>query len=203
MSFPSPLPLTAFEEYMLRDDRPKYPMSIIARLRFSGQLDRRATTEALETVVERHPLLRAKVCKTPNGGLEWIASADRPVSVAWIDGPADDRLPSMRPIDLFAEPGLRSWAIGGFATECARASTAPCCLRRQGNDSIPGRLCAKLCPYLGRKAVPDRAFAQRSSCVARRGSFGLTVRRYLRMLPVQLRVFPVYESSSCSGRFHY
>ena len=30
--FPSPLPLAAFEEYMLRDDRPKYPMSIIARL---------------------------------------------------------------------------------------------------------------------------------------------------------------------------
>ena len=27
--FPSPLPLAAFEEYMLRDDRPKYPMSII------------------------------------------------------------------------------------------------------------------------------------------------------------------------------
>src|SRR5208337_905834 len=71
-NFPSPLPLTAFEEYMLRDDRPKYPMSIVARLRFAGQLDRQVTTEALQTVVARHPLLRAKVRKTPAGRLEWI-----------------------------------------------------------------------------------------------------------------------------------
>ena len=50
-----PLPLAAFEEYMLCDDRPQYPMNIIARLRFAGQLDRRATAEALETVVRATP----------------------------------------------------------------------------------------------------------------------------------------------------
>ena len=32
----SPLPLTAFEEYMFRDDRPACPMSMVARLRFGG-----------------------------------------------------------------------------------------------------------------------------------------------------------------------
>ena len=75
-----PLPLVAFEEYMLRDDRPGYPMSIIARLRFAGQLERRATAEALQTVVARHPLLRATIRKTPAGRLEWIA-ADRPAQL--------------------------------------------------------------------------------------------------------------------------
>ena len=35
----SPLPLAAFEEYMLWDDQPKRPMGIIASLRFAGRLD--------------------------------------------------------------------------------------------------------------------------------------------------------------------
>ena len=90
--FPAPLPLTAFEEYMLSDDRPNYPTSIVARLRFAGQLDRRAAAEALETVVARHPLLRAKVRKTAAGRLEWIAAVDgapgtpgRP-AIQWLDG---------------------------------------------------------------------------------------------------------------------
>jgi hypothetical protein len=105
-----PLPLAAFEEYMLRDDRPKYPMSMIVRLRFAGQLDRRATTEALETVIARHPLLRAKVRKTQSGRLEWTTAADRAAEISWIEDPGDDRLPAMQPIDLFSEPGLKSWA---------------------------------------------------------------------------------------------
>ncbi len=171
MSFPSPLPLTAFEEYMLRDDRPKYPMSIIAQsqvLRATGSPgddggpgnSRRAPSSAASQGLQD---------SQRRTGMDRVGRSSCLSCM--------DRRPGRRPLALDAADrpvrgtGIEVLGHGGFATECASASTAPCCLRRQGNDSIPGRLCAKLRPYLGRKAVPDRAFAQRSSCVARAREF--------------------------------
>ena len=185
-NFPSPLPLAAFEEYMLRDDRPKYPMSIIARLRFTGQLDRRATTEALETVVARHPLLRAKVRKTPAGRMEWIASADRPPAISWIDGPGHNRLPSMQPINLFAEPGLRSWA-----TADSQGSSLVWQVHHAACDgkAVFQALDDFVRSY-ARISAGEQSAIELSPCDPQtlygRGSFGLTVRKYLRILPVQV-----------------
>ena len=185
-NFPSPLPLTAFEEYMLRDDRPKYPMSIIARLRFAGQLDRRATTEALETVVARHPLLRAKVRKTPAGRMEWIASADRPTAISWIDAPGHNRLPSMQPINLFAEPGLRSWAIvdSQWSSLVWQVHHAAC-----DGKAVFQALDDFVRTY-AHVSAGEQSAIELSPCDPQtlygRGSFGLTVWKYLRILPVQL-----------------
>ena len=185
-NFPSPLPLAAFEEYMLRDDRPKYPMSMFARLRFAGQLDRRATTEALETVVARHPLLRAKVRKTRAGRLEWIAAADRPLSLPWIDGPEDDRLPLMRPIDLFSEPGLRAWATADSqrSSLVLQVHHATC-----DGKAVFGVLDDFLRSYAHVSAGKQSRIAM-STCnpetLPGRGRFGLTVWKYLCMLPAQL-----------------
>jgi hypothetical protein len=81
LEFPSPLPLAAFEEYMLWDDRPQHPMNILARLKFDGQVNRQAMEEAVVSVVARHPLLRAKVRKSPSGRLEWIAADRAPANL--------------------------------------------------------------------------------------------------------------------------
>ncbi len=186
MSFPSPLPLTAFEEYMLRDDRPKYPMSIIARLRFAGQLDRRATAEALETVVARHPLLRAKVHMSPAGRLEWIASADRPMAISWIDGPAHDRLPSMRPIDLFSEPGLKSWAMADSQRSSLLLQVHHAACDGKAVFQFLDDFVRSYARVLAGKQSPIELSPSDPHALHGRGSFGLTVRKYLRMLPVQL-----------------
>ena len=181
-----PLPLAAFEEYMLRDDRPKYPMSIIARLRFAGQLDRQATAEALETAVARHPLLRAKVCKTRTGRLKWIASPDRAAAISWIDGQEPDRLPSMQPIDLFSEPGLRSWGIADSqrARSCCKYITRLATAKRCSKSSTT--FC-EVMPTFPRASCPRwNCHPAIRRMLYGRGSFGLTVRKYLRMLPVQL-----------------
>ena len=47
------LPLTAFEEYMLRDDRPAHPMDFFIRLRFTGRLDRSAVAAAWHRALMR------------------------------------------------------------------------------------------------------------------------------------------------------
>ena len=184
--FPSPLPLVAFEEYMLWDDRPKFPMSIIARFRFAGQLDRRATAEALATVVARHPLLRAKIRQTPAGRLEWTAAEDGPPAIAWIDGPADDRLPLMQPIDLFSGPGLRVWAAadaprGWLVLQVHHAACDGKAVMQVAGDFLQG---------YARAVDPEHASIDASPCDAAvlrgRGTFGLTALKYLRILPGQL-----------------
>jgi hypothetical protein len=161
-------------------------MSIIARLRFAAQLDRRATTEALETAVARHPLLRAQVRKTRLGRLEWIASADRAAAISWIDDPGHDRLPSMRPIDLFSEPGLKAWA----SADSVRSSL----VLQVHHAACDGKAVFQVLDDFVRSyahiSTGAKSAIELSPCdpqmLRGRGSFGLNVRNYLRMLPVQL-----------------
>ncbi|MEZ6088814.1 MAG: hypothetical protein R3C05_12470 [Pirellulaceae bacterium] len=56
-----PLHLSAFEDYMVWDDRPEYPMTFVVQMEFDGQIDRRAMEEALTLALQRHPLLQAIV----------------------------------------------------------------------------------------------------------------------------------------------
>lgn len=45
------LPLTTMEEFIYWEDRPAYPWSCFARLRFSGCLDRAAFESAVSTIL--------------------------------------------------------------------------------------------------------------------------------------------------------
>ena len=155
--FPSPLPLAAFEEYMLWDDRPQYPMSIIARLRFAGHLQRRATAEALETVVARHPLLRATIHRTAAGRLEWIAGRS-------CSGIALERRPGRRSFALDAadRPVLGTGIEGLGHDGCATQLTGRCkCITRPAM----ARACCNL-PTTSCEAMPAPSMARTptSSC---------------------------------------
>lgn len=184
--FPLPLPLAAFEEYMLWDDRPTHPMSIVARLRFAGQLDRRASALALEAVVARHPLLRAKVHKTPRGRLEWTAAPGHPSAIQWIDGPQRDGLPLMRPIDLFSEAGLRAWATA----DRHRSSLVLQVHHAACDGKAVFQVLDDFVRSYARVAADGQSAIELSPCDPRRltgrGSFGLTAGKCLRMLPAQL-----------------
>jgi hypothetical protein len=161
-------------------------MSIIARLRFSEQLDRRATAEALEAAVARHPLLRAKICKTPAGGLEWIASADPPIAVSWIDGLAHDRLPSMRPIDLFTETGLRCWVVADSQQSAVVLQLHHAACDGKGAFQFLDDFLRSYARTLAGKQSSFELSRNDPHALHGRGSFGLTLRKYLRMLPDQL-----------------
>ena len=106
---PLPLPLAPFEQHMLRDDRPAYPMSFFIRLHFSGRVNLSALRTALPIVLARHPLLRAVVQKVGRQ-FQWATSPTEPaIDVVSLHNGAC--LPEPRAIDLRQEPGLHVWAV--------------------------------------------------------------------------------------------
>lgn len=184
-TFPSPLPLAAFEEYMVRDDRPTYPMSIVARLRFTGHLDRRTCRSSGDGC--RTPSSPASHDSQDRGRTTRMDRVpDRPLAISWTDSAQDDRLPLMRPIDLFSEPGLRVWATAD--SQCSSL------VWQFHHAACDGKAVLQVLDDFARNyalAVDCKdTRIELSACDAEalrgRGRFGLSVGKYLRMLPAQL-----------------
>jgi hypothetical protein len=183
---PLPLPLVAFERYMLADDQPEHPMTFIVRLVFSGELDRPAFAAAAAMAVRRHPLLGAHVQRCGRRGLRWIAAADpRP----WIDygaASAPRTFPGAEGIDLGAATGLRIWVrTGPERTEISVQFHHACC------DGIGGyRFLEDLLVAYDRVARPgadEAAFRPLDAeLLRRRARFGLSWPRVLLRLPAEL-----------------
>jgi hypothetical protein len=81
-----PLPVTPFEYYYLCDDRPAYPTVFPVKLTLAGELDRPLLERALGLVVERHPLLGARVDRTGRWP-QWVMAQppqleERPAPIA-------------------------------------------------------------------------------------------------------------------------
>ena len=74
---PRGLPLTAFEEHMLLDDRPSHPMAIITRFDFSGDPPPSNLEEAFQKTLAAEPLLTARVAARRGRRPRWI-EAGRP-----------------------------------------------------------------------------------------------------------------------------
>jgi NRPS condensation-like uncharacterized protein len=63
--------LTPFEEYMLVDSHPVYPMSCFIQLRFRGRFDIDLLSKSLQNVLKVHPLLCSVTAKTSSGRFYW------------------------------------------------------------------------------------------------------------------------------------
>jgi NRPS condensation-like uncharacterized protein len=107
-----PLPLTAFEAYMVTDDRRDYPMTFFIELVLAGSLDRSALEAALAKALTRHPLLTARIVRR-GGRWHWVEGIPSS-EVDWTEG--DVRYPRMgdRQIDLTRESSVRV-AVGRTA----------------------------------------------------------------------------------------
>jgi hypothetical protein len=103
-----PLPLVPFEQYLLLDDRPDYPMTFIVQISLSGEIIRSLFETALEEARLRHPLLRALIQKIRGKGLCWV-SADLKPQIDWADLDVPLNYAGNRNIDLTSETGLRIW----------------------------------------------------------------------------------------------
>lgn len=68
---PSSLPMNVFEEYMLLDSTPIYPMECNARLRFSGGFDHEILETALAEVLQNHPFLYSHCRERKNSRFNW------------------------------------------------------------------------------------------------------------------------------------
>jgi NRPS condensation-like uncharacterized protein len=101
-----PLPVAAFEEYMLADDRPAFPMNFFIRMRFSGQLCKQSIEKALELVAERHPLLTARVHRKGHRWKRWEQPSNRGIPIRTHTITTPDETPQCPGIDLNSEGGL-------------------------------------------------------------------------------------------------
>lgn len=73
---PFPLPLTAFERYMIADDHPDRPMTFVIEITLSGELRNEELIEAHQQALLRHPLLRS--CTGKHRGKACWQLADLP-----------------------------------------------------------------------------------------------------------------------------
>src|SRR6056297_1094968 len=104
-----PLHLTPFEEYMLWDDRPEYPMTFVVQLDLEGEIDREALTETLPLALERHPLLQAIVGPAKGNRDCWITAPNPQVMIDWADWEVPVGIPNGEAINLRKQVGLRIW----------------------------------------------------------------------------------------------
>jgi hypothetical protein len=123
-----PLPLTAFEKYMLLDDRPDYPMVFAFRLKLCGELRREAFESALDEALLHHPLLCALVKRQSQGGAVWLLAGELKPTIDWGVLGAAIGSPRGEGIDLNVEVGLRIWVRqGDDATELMFQFHHACC----------------------------------------------------------------------------
>jgi hypothetical protein len=114
-------------------------------------------------------------------------------SIQWFDGPVRDRLPPARPIDLYSESALRAWGTtdaqsSSFTIQVHHAACDGKAVLQVLDEFL--RNYAHAVDGKSRLKLPPRDF----DALRRRGTFGLTVGKTLRMLPAQLSaLFAVRE----------
>lgn len=104
-----PLDLTAFEEYMLADDRPSHPMSFFVRLKIGGSLAPARVKAGFAAIALQHPLLRAVVERRGRSWHRWVP-ATHAASVEFGRPLNALGCPTARALDLRHEPGVRLYA---------------------------------------------------------------------------------------------
>jgi len=187
--FPSPLPLTAFEEYMLRDDRPTHPMIIIARLRFAGRLNQQAGTAALEQTIA--PASSA-ACQDPAnfGGTSGMGPGGRlspfdPVARR----PDIQSLACMRPIDLFSEPVLRVWAASNAQHSSLTIQVHHAACDGKAVLQVADDFLQSYARLVNRANTPTELSPYDGKALRKRGTFGLTAAKFCGCSPFSSRAY--------------
>jgi NRPS condensation-like uncharacterized protein len=178
-----PLPLVPFEQYMLADDRPAYPMNFFVRLRFAGRFDRRALDAAMSAALARHPLLTA-IARRSRRGWIWEA-ADRLPAVQWLTCAPGESLPALEPLDVRVEPGFRVTACEGQGRTDLVMQVHHACCDGLATFAFAEDLLANYAAACGTAPGMTPRPLERQ-LLRRRGRFGLTTGQFLSVLPKQL-----------------
>ncbi len=178
---PGGLPLTAFEEHMLADDRPTHPMVIAMRLDFTGEPPLGPLTAAFEATLRNEPLLTARVQRRPYRRPRWVAGEPPRLMVSSIADVAreDDCWPGVPPcIDAAHGPVLHAEIVtrpGGWTLLLAVHHAAADGL------GIVGFVERWLGAASGREASQRRQAS--AGNLALRGRVAASWRAFVRMLP--------------------
>jgi NRPS condensation-like uncharacterized protein len=99
------LKVTPFEEYMLVDDQPAYPMSCFFMIKLRGRFSVSVFESALQQTLKNHPLLTSSATES-NGRFYWQNTGKIP-EVHRLPLDENRSFPVAQGIDLFREPSLK------------------------------------------------------------------------------------------------
>ena len=103
-----PLPLTAFEKFLIWDETPENPLTSFIELHFLDPLQVQVMEDAISVAVRIHPLLVCKV-KQFDHDLCWEHDANFRHVLRLQSEHSPQVQGRSAPIDLFKEPGVRFW----------------------------------------------------------------------------------------------
>jgi NRPS condensation-like uncharacterized protein len=107
-------PMVSFEHYMLADDRPTHSMAVQMRFHFKGLFDRQKFQQALDNVLDRHPIFQMRLQGNANqktSDIRWVKVTTKTFPyLSWLSLTDPITHPkSPFHFDLTDEIGLRIW----------------------------------------------------------------------------------------------
>ena len=182
------LPLTAFEEYLLRDGTPAAPMEFFFRLRLGETIDRNLLEMAAATALRRHPILQARVLDRAAGPPAFSFHTVPPLRSLVVEAD-DDGTPE--PLDPQTDPLVRltlsssAPAAGSQARSTVLAQFHHVAADGLGAIAFLDDLLAIITQLHREATTPPQLRPLDPSLLVQRGHYGLTPWRLLKMLPDQ------------------
>ncbi|MEJ7593068.1 MAG: hypothetical protein WKF77_16095 [Planctomycetaceae bacterium] len=181
-----PLKLTPFEEYMLCDDRPDYPMTGFFRLRFSRKLNFQAMHAAIQTAAARHPLLRSRVCRNAEHGHYWATDETVSIPIEKWSADSQSEFPLAAYMDLTRNVGTRIWLVEQEIRSDLIVQVHHACSDALGKCQFIDDLLILYAQNVGELSQEVHLRPLDNQRLPLRNQFGLTWRKVLRMLPRQI-----------------
>jgi len=178
-------PFTTLEEFLFWEDRPAYPWSCFVRFRFDGQLDRGAFETAVGRVLQRHPLLRAKARMRGRNHVDWVVQDDPQPVLQWETGPVGGPFPPATHLDLLHEIGIRFRIVTGGSKCDLVVQWHHACCDGAGILAFVDELLIAYALAIGTTSKELQLRPMDPAKLHRRGRFGLTAGKFVRMLPKQ------------------
>lgn len=182
----SPLKLTPFEEHMLCDDRPDYPMTGFFRLRFSGKLNFQAMDQAVQMAIARHPLLRSMVCRDVKHGLYWATDDTNSLPLERWSADTQNEFPVAAYIDLTRTVGTRIWLVDHESGSDLVVQVHHACSDAIGKCQLIEDLLISYARNLGELNDDVKLRPLDNQRLPLRNQFGLTWGKLLRLVPRQI-----------------
>ncbi len=177
------LKLTPFEEYMLFDDSPEYPMTGFFRLRFSSRLDFGAMDAAIQTTLARHPLIRSKVCHNPRAGYHWVEQECTSVKLEPWSADSENDYPAGSFIDLRMSVGTRIWLVDRLGAHDLVVQIHHACTDALGMCQLIDDLLLSYGKIVGAIGSDVALRPLNNQRLPLRNRFGLTWGKLLRLIP--------------------
>lgn len=169
---------------MLYDDRPNFPGSCFLRLQFQGVLDCDLFEAAVTEVSQDHPLLTATVKK--GRGELWEFKKEATPKIVWISQETGGAFPPAQPIDLTQAPGLIIHVVQSDSAVDVTFQFHHACCDGAGIDRFASDLFIAYSFKKGGSLPASRNRPADTQRIASRGTYGLSVRDRLRLLPGQI-----------------